>query len=236
MSDERSLTGSLVKRSESIVNLAKSLAAAQGEMHNPKKDTPNTFFKSLYADLAAVRDCVIPVLSKHKLAVMQLITEHDEKPACITILMHESGEYIETTMYLRPVKQDPQGIGSASTYARRYQLQSIAGVAAEADDDGNHASGGHTNGNGHAKKLQPQPKQDPEEAPDTALVDDLERTLRECISLNELETCGQLVALKKDKLTERGRNYLAGVWRELKASLPVAENMDAEPQREPHPC
>lgn len=68
-----------------------------------------------------------------------------------------------------------------------------------------------------------------EDAPDAELVQDLERTLRECVSLNELETCGQLIALKKDKLTERGRNYLAGVWRELKAKLPVAENMDAEP-------
>lgn len=68
-----------------------------------------------------------------------------------------------------------------------------------------------------------------EDAPDKALVDDLERTLRECISLNELETCGQLIAVQKPKLTERGRNFLAALYRELKAKLPAAENMDAEP-------
>lgn len=85
----------------------------------------------------------------------------------------------------------------------------------------------------NAPKDPVKPKQtqafDSTNAPDAELVQDLERTLRECISLNELETCGGLIALKKDKLTDRGRNYLAGVWRELKAKLPVAENMDAEP-------
>lgn len=221
MTDTPSLTGSLVKRSESIVNLAKSLAAAQGEMHNPKKDTPNTFFKSLYADLAAVRDCVIPVLSKHKLAVTQLITEHDEKPACITILMHESGEFIETTMYLRPVKQDPQGIGSASTYARRYQLQSIAGVAAEADDDGNAASG-HTNGNGngHAKKTAA-PVQD--EAPDTELVNELTQQLQACETLVEIEAARQILTLKKPQLTTEGAKHLAGVLKAMTAKLTPKE-------------
>lgn len=91
------------------------------------------------------------------------------------------------------------------------------------------ADNGHHDPAPQAVPTKALPPADTAEAPDAELVQDLERTLRECISLNELETCGQLVALKKDKLTERGRNYLAGVWRELKASLPAAENMDAEP-------
>lgn len=131
---------STVSRSATIGKLAGALAKAQGEMRNPPKDSINPHFKSKYADLATVRDSVIPALSKHGLSVLQLPCEFDGFPALTTLLLHESGEFVETTMLLRAGKQDPQGVGSAVTYARRYSLQSIAGVAADADDDGNAAS------------------------------------------------------------------------------------------------
>lgn len=212
MSDETKLSGCTVSRSPSIAALAKALAAAQVEMHNPVKDTPNTFFRSLYADLAAVRDAVIPVLGKHKLSVTQLLTEAATGPACMTILMHESGEYIETTMLLRPGKQDPQGIGSASTYCRRYQLQSIAGVAAEADDDGNHASV-HTNGNGHKPAAKPVPVDEP--PADGELVAELEASLRACETAVEVEAARQILSLKKPQLTTAGAKHLAGVLKQM---------------------
>jgi ERF superfamily len=129
-----------VRRSPSIAALAAAMVAAQGEMDNPARTRDNPYFDSKYADLAEVRDAVLPALLKNGLAVIQLPCELDGLPALQTILAHSpSGEWLETTIRLRPAKDNPQAVGSAITYARRYALQSIAGVAAE-DDDGNEAS------------------------------------------------------------------------------------------------
>jgi hypothetical protein len=129
-----------VMQSGSIGALAKALAAAQGEMKNPPKDSVNPHFRSRYADLATVRDAVLPVLSRHGLAVVQTPCDTADGPALCTSLLHESGEWIQSVARLHQVKLDPQGIGSALTYARRYALQSLAGVAADDDDDGNAAT------------------------------------------------------------------------------------------------
>lgn len=132
---------STVRRSLTLGGLAKALARAQAELKNPPKDSVNPHFKSKYADLATVRDVVVPALSRHGLAVLQLPCELGDAPALTTLLMHgESGEWVETTIRLRPSKPDPQGVGSALTYLRRYSLQSLAGVAADDDDDGHAAS------------------------------------------------------------------------------------------------
>jgi hypothetical protein len=150
------ITGpSSVRRSGTCNKLATALVAAQAEMKNPPKDSVNPHYKSRYADLATVRDTVMPTLVKFKLAVLQLPSELDGHPALTTILMHESGEWVETTIGLRPVKNDPQAIGSALTYARRYALQALAGVAAEDDDDGNAAS--QPRGNQQQQKPAPVP-------------------------------------------------------------------------------
>jgi hypothetical protein len=132
-------TVSTVRKSETLTKLAPALSKAQGEMKNPPKDSINPHFKSKYADLATVRDTVMPVLTRHGLSVLQLPCECDGHPALTTILLHDSGEWVETTIMLHG-KTDPQGIGSALTYMRRYTLQALAGVAADEDDDGNAAS------------------------------------------------------------------------------------------------
>lgn len=131
---------STVRRSLTIAQLAAAMAKAQGELKNPPKDSVNPHFKSRYADLATVRDAVVPVFARNGLAVIQLPCEMDDAPALTTLVTHTSGEWLETTIRLRPGKLDPQGVGSALTYARRYALQSVAGVAAEDDDDGNAGS------------------------------------------------------------------------------------------------
>jgi hypothetical protein len=125
-----------VRRSDALGKLTDALVKAQAEMRNPPKDSVNPHFKSRYADLATVRDAILPVLNRHGLAVLQLPCEIGDAAALTTVLSHTSGEWVETTMRLRPVKGDPQSVGSALTYARRYTLQSLAGVAAEDDDDG----------------------------------------------------------------------------------------------------
>jgi len=129
-----------VRRSPSVTKIAAALCVAQTELKNPVKNKQNPHLKNWYADLTAVLEAVLPVFTKHKLSVMQLPCELDDAPAMMTLVMHESGEWIETVVKVRPVKSDPQGIGSAQTYAKRYALQSIAGIAAEDDDDGHAAT------------------------------------------------------------------------------------------------
>lgn len=128
--------------SESINELAGALAKAQGEIVNAAKSVDNTFFKSKYADLAACIDASRSALSKNGLSVVQY-TDYDAADQwMVTQLMHASGQWMKSYYPIRPIKNDPQGMGSAITYARRYAYCAIVGVAAEGeDDDGNEASG-----------------------------------------------------------------------------------------------
>jgi hypothetical protein len=122
-------------------NLATALANAQKEIANPKFDSSNPHFKSKFASLAAVRNAIIPVLAKHGLAVVQDLQSTDRGISCLTILLHASGERLDVGPLVMPAtKPDAQGFGSAATYARRYALLALVGVAGEDDDDGNAAS------------------------------------------------------------------------------------------------
>lgn len=127
-------------RSEQINELAAALAKAQGAMETAKKDSNNPFFKSRYADLASVVAAIQAPFADNGLAYTQL-TEPCEGDAVAveTVLMHASGQWISSKTVVPVTKQDAQGYGSAITYARRYGLQAIAGLAAE-DDDGNAAA------------------------------------------------------------------------------------------------
>ena len=124
------------RQSESIKELATALAKAQSEVKGALKDSNNPFFKSKYADLGSVWDAVREPLAKNNLAVVQF---PQGDCSLLTILTHSSGEYMSASYTMTPTKKDPQGIGSAITYMRRYALQSVMGVCPE-DDDGNQAS------------------------------------------------------------------------------------------------
>lgn len=122
----------------STAKLFKSLIAAQNDLKNVKTNAKNSHFKSKYATLDEVRDAVVPVLAKHGLAITQPLDVIDGKLFLITRLIHESGEYQEGKY---PIQFDkPQVMGSAITYARRYNLSSVCNIASEIDDDGNAAS------------------------------------------------------------------------------------------------
>lgn len=127
-------------KSESIAELAKALAKAQGEITGAIKDADNPFFNSRYADLASVWDaCRLP-LSRNGLSIVQMPEVLETGITVETMLLHASGEFISSTITMKPMKPDPQGIGSCVTYARRYALSAMVGIAPE-DDDGNAASG-----------------------------------------------------------------------------------------------
>jgi len=120
--------------SESIKNLAVALVKAQKEMGGAVKDSKNPFFKSNYADLTSVIMAIKEPFSNAGLAYTQFPVSEDGRVGVVTRLMHESGEWLEHSYTLPTVKNDPQAAGSAITYARRYALQSIAGIPT-ADDD-----------------------------------------------------------------------------------------------------
>lgn len=129
-----------MNRSESIIELSKALSKFQGEVKNPKNTATNPFFKSKYAPLEEVLNTTRPILSKHGLSVIQSPSSEGEYVSITTILMHESGEWMEfQPLKLKTDKNTAQGAGSAITYARRYAISAILGIASEEDDDGNNA-------------------------------------------------------------------------------------------------
>lgn len=126
--------------STSINELAKALSAAQSQMKPAVKDSENPFFRSKYADLASVWEVCREPLSKNGLSVSQLVMDGEESVTVKTLLLHISGQWLESELSLVPKDKTPQGVGSAITYARRYALSAIVGVSTE-DDDGNQESG-----------------------------------------------------------------------------------------------
>jgi hypothetical protein len=122
--------------------IAKALAAAQSEMRNPAFDSSNPHFRSSFASLASVRNAVVPVLSRHGIAMTQDVQTTEKGVACFTTLWHESGQRLTFGPLTMPAtKADAQGFGSAATAARRYALMAVAGVVGDEDDDANAASG-----------------------------------------------------------------------------------------------
>jgi hypothetical protein len=117
-----------------------ALLNAQKSMGNATKDNVNPFFKSKYADLNSVREAVTPLLNANGIVVLQPMCTVDGSEYVKTILMHESGEVLESyTKIICKSQNDPQAYGSGVTYARRYGLQSFMSIGAD-DDDGNIAS------------------------------------------------------------------------------------------------
>jgi hypothetical protein len=125
--------------SEQINELAAALAKAQGQIEGAKKDSINPHFKNRYADLASVWDACREALTTNGLSVVQSAENCEAGYGVTTMLLHTSGQWMRGTLYLKPAKDDPQGAGSALTYARRYALAAMIGIAPE-DDDANAAS------------------------------------------------------------------------------------------------
>jgi hypothetical protein len=117
----------------------KALVAAQKAMTKATKATNNPAFRTKYADLGAVQDACFPALHDNGFAVLQPVGTDERGEYVETILAHASGEKFSSRIYLILNKRDMQGFGSAVTYARRYGLMALAGIAPE-DDDGNGAA------------------------------------------------------------------------------------------------
>ena len=127
-----------MNRSETIVNISKALAVFHTQVGKISKDAKNPFFKSNYASLSHILTEIQEPMEKAGL----VITQFPDETGLTTMLIHsESGEYLQSTYNMPVAKQnDPQALGSAISYARRYSITSILNLAI-ADDDGNAASG-----------------------------------------------------------------------------------------------
>ena len=150
-----------------------ALAAAQGEIENAVKGSVNPAFRSKYADLAEVLNTCRPVLSKHHIAIIQSTAFDGSMVHVTTTLAHKDGGYVSAKASAVPAKTDGQGIGSCTTYLRRYQLAAMTAIGQE-DDDGNSAQ--------HAGRPAPvtSRKADPERYVDAR------QALRDAGSLSEL--------------------------------------------------
>jgi len=124
--------------SDQIGDIAAALAKAQGAMKNAHLNKTNPHFRSKYADLAGIRDAVTPALSANGIAVVQVVqsevVEGVARVSVVTRLVHASGQWFESALPIPTGKM--QEMGSAITYARRYALSAICGIAADEDDDG----------------------------------------------------------------------------------------------------
>lgn len=125
--------------SPTVGEIAKALGQFQYSVGTIKKDATNPFFKSKYATLENIIEHITDPLAKNKLTFSQF----PDGAGLTTILMHESGEWMKATMPLH-MGSKPQEQGSALTYARRYALSAVLGLAVDEDDDGNSAQAAKT--------------------------------------------------------------------------------------------
>ena len=169
-------------------NLSTALVKAQMEMVTPKKTALNPFFKNKYADLNSILEVVLPAFNNNGIVVLQPTCVSEGKNYVKTILLHESGEQIESLTEIIFSKQnDAQSQGSGISYARRYGLQSFVSVGS-ADDDGQ-------------KAVEP-PK------PLTAEQKQNEKDLHNCKDLAELGTTWKGFNTTEQKRTEALKNEL----------------------------
>ncbi len=182
-----------MKMSDTIDQMGAALAAAQGEIENASKNSQNPHFRSKYADLAEILNTVRPVFAKNGLSVVQSPSYADGLVSVTTTMLHASGQWMQDTASAPASKLDPQGVGSAITYLRRYSLAAFAGIAQE-DDDANSASQRRSSG------------------PEKAALEAAANMLRACLNLDELQT-----AFKS--LTPDMRQAMNGIKDEMKERL-----------------
>lgn len=197
-----------MKMSESIAKLSQALAKFNAKVVKVEKDGTNPFLKNKYATLDNIVDAVRPLLAEHGLSIVQVPTDAESGSiAMTTILLHESGEWLESgTLIMKPVKQTPQEIGSVLTYARRYQLSAFLSLNTGEDDDGNSSSGvtDKPDNKKQPTKKQQAPKPDkPKEEPKDETIS--EGTLK---AVNTLMSNYVSATLKAGETTDENRAKL----------------------------
>lgn len=130
------------ERSENLSELTKALIKVQRNVNGARPNKLNPHLKNKYADLASVWDTCRELLAENGLAVTHTFRESlgGEVVTCVATLLHESGEFMTSSLTMKLGKTTPQEVGSAATYARRYTLAALVGIVIDDDDDGAKAS------------------------------------------------------------------------------------------------
>jgi hypothetical protein len=177
--------------SAELSKLAAALAAAQGAIEDAKKDAANPHFKAKYATLASIRTAITPSFSKNGLSYVQLNEPHGmDGVMIVTLLLHSSGQWIRSRLFVPVSKKDAQGFGSALTYGRRYALAQISGIAFEDEDDATEA----------VKTSAPPAEKKSEPSIDVVALD---HDLSEAANAEELKNAILAVQKVKDKLSKK---------------------------------
>lgn len=191
-------------------SIATALASAQINMGKALKQANNPHFRSKYADLGSVMDACLPALNERGIAVIQPTGEDDTGRFVETIMIHgESGEQLSCRVPLIVSKNDMQGYGSAVTYARRYGLMAMAGIAPE-DDDGNAAA-----------------KAAPKQEPPKPISADQFQEMNDLIFDTETDEVKFCAYWKVDELTQMNAKQAAdaiAMLKKKKAQAPKEEN------------
>lgn len=189
-------------QSETINELAAALAKAQGQITGALKDSANPFFKSRYADLASCWDACRKQLSDNGLSVIQTTDVNDGMVLVRTILAHSSGQWISGVLPVKAKDDGPQAQGSGITYARRYALAAIVGLA-QIDDDAEAAQARNS---------------DKMEAParvDTRKANEYSRRITEAVGADNDKLLRELMA----EVKEAGNDFRIAVWTTLSAPI-----------------
>lgn len=142
-----------MQHSESVKELFGALSKFRAQVKQPAKTAKNPYFNSKYVTLEGVMQAVDAALPGTGLAYSQLAENGDNGVSVSTLITHSSGEWmIVGPLTLNPTKHDPQGQGSAITYAKRYQLASAFGISSEIDDDGNAGTFGGDRQSGYQRQ------------------------------------------------------------------------------------
>ena len=203
----------MLETSTTTAKLDAALAKAQAKFRAAAKDSVNPHFRSSYADLASIAEACWSALTAEGISVTQWLTHAaDDRLHIVTRLAH-SGEFLMAEWSMPVSKQDPQGYGSAATYARRYTLAAAVGVVSD-DDDGQAAS--------EAPKKQA-PRESARKAMERAQKEVQERAedldpdglkmriqLAASVSVEELDSLGpEIEKVADDMLKERLRRFQA---------------------------
>tara|TARA_R110000822_G_scaffold137399_3_gene274878 strand:- start:371 stop:970 length:600 start_codon:yes stop_codon:yes gene_type:complete len=165
-----------------MVQFWTAFLGAQMSMRDPCKDASNPHFRSKFVSLKGVADAVRPALHSRNIVVTQLIDYDDAGTFVRTVLAHTGGGSIESRCPVVTTKQnDPQAMGSAITYARRYALAAICGVAPSDDDDDAEAAVDRT-----PAKRRPKAAAPPKPAPFDSVEHALE-ALGRCVDQGSLD-------------------------------------------------
>ena len=183
--------------------LMKALLAFQQDAPALQRDAINPHFRSKFVSLESLVAATVPVANKHGLVVSQFPTVIEGLPGLRTLIIHaESGEYLEDAMLLMAAKDDPQGQGSAITYARRYALMDALGLVADEDDDGQRAvrrtpgAAPPTDGRENPSPVSQEAKAAPEASP--AQLAHIKALISDCAKLRKTTQAKVIEALEND--------------------------------------